>query len=157
MINPAKAFKANVKLQFLDSWWSQLVQQWSPLMLTGVIIPVITLAVYWTHGLLHLMVDITRWPPLYKYKIQPNKHLNVNMLPKLFGTLLKVQVLVFLPVCFLFGVFSVNTKYGLKTGWFWFLKLVKNRIDILKNFFCRGFESTIQPTNNSPFVGLCCS
>ena len=99
----------------LDTWWSNLVQNYPPLSLIGVIIPLITLVVYWVHGLLHLIVDVTRWPPLYKYKIQPNKHLDISTIPHLFYTLIKVQLMVFLPVSYMFAYISVNTKYGLWT------------------------------------------
>ena len=99
----------------LDTWWSELVLTYPPLTLIGVIIPLITLLVYWVHGLLHLIVDVTRWPPLYKYKIQPNKHLDVSTIPHLFFTLIKVQLMVFLPVSYMFAFISVNTKYGLWT------------------------------------------
>ena len=39
-----------------------------------------------------------RWPPLYRYKLQPTKHLDVSVLPRLVTTLLTVQLTVFLPV-----------------------------------------------------------
>ena len=73
------------------------------------------MSVYWIHGLLHLAVDISRWPPLYQHKIQPNKHLNTATLPTLFITLLKVQSLVFLPVCYILGHISVTSSHGLVT------------------------------------------
>ena len=44
----------------LDTWWTSLVLTYQPLTLIGLIIPAITLLVYWVHGLLHLVVDITR-------------------------------------------------------------------------------------------------
>ena len=44
----------------LDTWWTNLVLTYQPLTLIGLIIPTITLLVYWVHGLLHLVVDITR-------------------------------------------------------------------------------------------------
>lgn len=112
----------------LTSWWSHLTNAYSPLTLTGVIIPLVTLAIYWTHGLLHLVIDITRWSPLYKYKIQPDKHLNVSILPTLFLTLIKVQTLVFLPLCYLLGHISVTSSYGLWTD---HLELPSNRTLLL--------------------------
>ena len=39
-----------------------------------------------------------RWPPLYRYKLQPTKHLDVSVLPRLVTTLITVQLTVFLPV-----------------------------------------------------------
>ena len=44
----------------LDTWWTNLVLTYQPLTLIGLVIPAITLLVYWVHGLLHLVVDITR-------------------------------------------------------------------------------------------------
>ena len=44
----------------LDTWWTNLVLTYQPFILIGLIIPAITLLVYWVHGLLHLVVDITR-------------------------------------------------------------------------------------------------
>ena len=104
-----------IRPEMLDTWWTNLVLTYPPLTLIGIIIPLITLVVYWTHGLLHLLVDITRWPPLYKYKIQPNKHLDISTLPLLFYTLIKVQLMVFLPISYMFAYISVNTKFGLWT------------------------------------------
>ena len=39
-----------------------------------------------------------RWAPLYRYKLQPTKHLDVSVLPRLVTTLITVQLTVFLPV-----------------------------------------------------------
>ena len=44
----------------LDTWWTHCVHTHPPLTLIGLVIPAITLLVYWVHGLLHLVVDITR-------------------------------------------------------------------------------------------------
>ena len=102
-----------VRPPFLSAWWSGLLASYSPLTLSGLVIPGLVLAVYWLHGLLHLVVDVTRWGPLYQYKIQPDKHLHTSRLPKLFTTLLTVQLSVFLPVCYLLALLSVHTDYGL--------------------------------------------
>lgn len=102
-----------VRPSFLSVWWSDLTASYSALSLTGLVIPCLVLVVYWVHGLLHLLVDLTRWPPLYQYKIQSSKHLQTSRLPTLFSTLAKVQLGVFLPLCYLLGLVSVNTRYGL--------------------------------------------
>ena len=102
-----------VRPTFLSLWWSDLTTSYSPLVLTGLVIPGLVLVVYWVHGLLHLVVDITRWPPLYQYKIQTNKHLDTSRLPQLFSTLARVQLGVFLPLCYLLGLLSVKTQFGL--------------------------------------------
>ena len=102
-----------VRPRFLSSWWSDLTSSYSPLTLTGLIIPGLVLLVYWLHGLLHLVVDLSRWPPLYQYKIQASKHLSPSRLPRLFSTLATVQLGVFLPLCYLLGLVSVETDYGL--------------------------------------------
>ena len=44
----------------LDTWWTHLILTYQPHTLIGLVIPAITLLVYWVHGLLHLVVDITR-------------------------------------------------------------------------------------------------
>ena len=44
----------------LDTWWTHLLNTHHPFYLIGLVIPAITLLVYWVHGLLHLVVDITR-------------------------------------------------------------------------------------------------
>ena len=49
-----------VRPLMLDTWWTNLVLSHQPLTLIGLIIPGITLLVYWVHGLLHLVVDLTR-------------------------------------------------------------------------------------------------
>ena len=102
-----------VRPSFLTCWWSDLTSSYSPLTLTGLIIPGLVLLVYWVHGLLHLAVDLSRWPPLYQYKIQATKHLTPSRLPRLFSTLATVQLGVFLPLCYLLGPVSVKTDYGL--------------------------------------------
>jgi len=104
-----------IRPEFLDTWWKNLVLNYSPLTIIGIIIPLLTLAVYWTHGLAHLLLDVTRWQPLYKYKIQQNKHLDVAKIPGLFKTLLNVQLFVFIPVSYIFGLISVNSSFGLHT------------------------------------------
>ena len=73
----------------------------------------LVMLVYWCHGLFHLVLDITQWSPLYKYKIQKDKHLDYQRLPTLFVGLLKVQLIIFFPTCLVFGWISVNTEYGL--------------------------------------------
>ena len=102
-----------VRPSFLSCWWSDLTSSHSPLTLTGLIIPGLVLLVYWVHGLLHLAVDLSRWPPLYQYKIQATKPLTPSRLPRLFSTLATVQLGVFLPLCYLLGLVSVKTDYGL--------------------------------------------
>ena len=44
----------------LATWWTHLILTYQPLTLIGLVIPTIPLLVYWVHGLLHLVVDITR-------------------------------------------------------------------------------------------------
>ena len=44
----------------LDTWWTHLLNTHQTFTLIGLVIPAITLLVYWVHGLLHLVVDITR-------------------------------------------------------------------------------------------------
>jgi len=98
---------------WLVDGWETLNTQFSPLMLIGLVIPGLVLLIYWVHGLLHLLLDIFQWQPLYQYKIQKTKHLDTKRLPSLFRTLLTVQLLVFLPICFCFGYISVHTSFGL--------------------------------------------
>ena len=102
-----------VRPSFLSVWWSGLTASCSPLTLSGLVIPCLVLVVYWLHGLLHLAVDVSRWPPLYQYKIQQSRHLDTARLPQLVLTLVTVQASVFLPVCYLLALLSVKTDYGL--------------------------------------------
>ena len=58
---------------------------------------------------------IFRWQPLYRYKIQSSKHLDLASLPRLFSTLVMVQVTVFLPVSLALAWVSLHTRWGLWT------------------------------------------
>ena len=58
---------------------------------------------------------IFRWRPLYRYKIQSSKHLDPATLPRLFFTLIMVQVTVFLPVSLCLAWVSQHTSWGLWT------------------------------------------
>ena len=58
---------------------------------------------------------IFRWRPLYRYKIQSSKHLDPATLPRLFSTLIMVQVTVFLPVSLCLAWVSQHTSWGLWT------------------------------------------
>ena len=58
---------------------------------------------------------IFRWRPLYRYKIQSSKHLDPATLPRLFSTLIMVQVTVFLPVSLGLAWVSQHTSWGLWT------------------------------------------
>lgn len=57
----------------------------------------LVIASYWLCGLTFLALDLTRWHSLYRFKIQPNVHLDVSMLPGLFQNLLVGQIFVMLP------------------------------------------------------------
>ena len=58
---------------------------------------------------------IFRWQPLYRYKIQSSKHLDLASLPRLFSILVMVQVTVFLPVSLALAWVSMYTPWGLWT------------------------------------------
>ena len=58
---------------------------------------------------------IFRWQPLYRYKIQSSKHLDLANLPRLFSILVMVQVTVFLPVSLALAWVSMYTPWGLWT------------------------------------------
>lgn len=98
---------------WLVACWASLFQVFSPVILVGLVLPGFVMMIYWTHGLLHLLLDMGQWKPIYQYKIQQNKSLDWNRLPSLFYRLFKVQLLVFFPVCMVFSWISVNTSYGL--------------------------------------------
>lgn len=98
--------------QFFTEWWISLSSSSSPLVFLGVKIPLLVLLVYWLHGLLLLALDFL--PQLsVQYKIQPTIHLDTSRLPHLFKTLAKVQLLVFLPLCFALAFLSVHSSWGL--------------------------------------------
>ena len=61
------------------------------------------------------LIVIFRWRPLYRYKIQSSKHLDPSILPRLFSTLVMVQVTVFLPVSLGLAWVSLHTSWGLWT------------------------------------------
>jgi len=98
---------------WLVTGWATLSHVFSPLMLVGLVVPSLVLLVYWLHGLLHLLLDLVQWQPLYQYKIQGSKHLDWSRLPTLLYGLAKVQLLVFLPVSGGLALLSVYTSYGL--------------------------------------------
>ena len=98
---------------WLVAGWAALFMAFSPLVLVGLVLPGVVMLVYWSHGLTHLALDMAQWHPIYQYKIQKNKHLDWSRLPSLFSGLVKVQLLVFFPVCLIFAWVSVNTSYGL--------------------------------------------
>jgi len=98
---------------WLSDGWLTMVESFSPEVLLGLVLPGLVLLVYWLHGLLHLLLDMVQWEPLYQYKIQRNKHLDWSRIPSLFFGLAKVQILVFFPVSLAFAWLSVNTSYGL--------------------------------------------
>ena len=58
---------------------------------------------------------IFRWRPLYRYKIQSTKPRAPATLPRLFSTLIMVQVTVFLPVSLGLAWVSLHTPWGLWT------------------------------------------
>ena len=80
----------------------------------GVWLPGLVLSVYWLHGLLHLLLDLSCWPPLYRYKLQPGRPLQPARLPRLLATVAAVQLFVFLPVCGCLALLSVHTELGLQ-------------------------------------------
>jgi len=98
---------------WLINSWAALNTECSPVFMLGFVIPGLVMMIYWIHGLMHLLLDISQWQPIYQYKIQQTKHLDRRRLPSLFHTLVKVQLLVFFPVCLAFAWISVNTTYGL--------------------------------------------
>ena len=98
---------------WLVDGWATLNTEFSPLILIGLVLPGLVMVIYWMHGLAHLLLDIFQWKPIYQYKIQQNKHLDRKRLPSLFYTLVKVQLIVFFPVCLAFSWISVNSAYGL--------------------------------------------
>lgn len=101
-----------VRPSFLSLWWSDLTTSYSPLVLTGLVIPGLVLVVYWVHGLLHLVVDITRWPPLYQYKIQTNKHLDTSRLSQHSEILLFITRKFIRPIPILIDIIKTNNfKY----------------------------------------------
>ena len=148
--------------EFLDTWWTNLVLNYSPLTIIGVIIPLLTLAVYWTHGLAHLLLDVTRWQPLYKYKIQQNKHLDVAKIPGLFKTLLKVQLFVFIPVSYIFGLISVNSSFGLHTGEYIILCFIRVIhilslfLDKINNILSKKIHQCFEIFKIQPFSSIFC-
>jgi len=96
---------------FFTEWWFSLSSS-SPLILLGLKIPLLVLLVYWLHGFLLLVLDLL--PELsVKYKIQPMIQLDTSRLPNLVKTVAKVQLLVFLPICFSLAFLSVESSWGL--------------------------------------------
>lgn len=103
----------NSKPAWLVGGWDSLNLEFPPVILIGLVLPGLVMMIYWIHGLMHLLLDMAQWQPIYQYKIQQNKHLDLKRLPSLLYTLVKVQLLVFFPVCMVFSWISVNTSYGL--------------------------------------------
>ena len=61
------------------------------MLLLGIHIPLLVLAVYWSHGILLLLLDLLPVTFFGRYKIQPNVPLDMARLPGLVRQLLKVS------------------------------------------------------------------
>ena len=61
------------------------------MLLLGLQIPLLVLAVYWSHGLLLLLLDLLPVTFFGRYKIQPQVPLDLGRLPGLARQLLKVS------------------------------------------------------------------
>ncbi|XP_023341469.1 fatty acid hydroxylase domain-containing protein 2 [Eurytemora carolleeae] len=100
-----------LKPSYVQETWSLLSVY--PERLVSIWIPGLVLLVYWIHGLLLLVLDIYKWEPLYKYKLQPRVEVNVHKLPRLFRRVLSVQLGVYVPISLVVSWISINTNYGL--------------------------------------------
>jgi len=92
--------------EFLVKTWSTYAAD--PFSLLAIYIPAAVLFVYWLHGLLLLILDITQWPPLYKYKLQPKVKFQTDRLVPLITRVLGVQLLVFVPISVVVALASTN-------------------------------------------------
>mmetsp|Transcript_19999 Transcript_19999/g.39293 ORF Transcript_19999/g.39293 Transcript_19999/m.39293 type:complete len:318 (+) Transcript_19999:179-1132(+) len=64
----------------------------------AILAPALVSAVYWVHGGLLLCLDVCKWTPLYRYKIQSEKHLEIGRLPKLIANILAGQIFLVWPL-----------------------------------------------------------
>ncbi|GBG26608.1 Methylsterol monooxygenase 1-1 [Hondaea fermentalgiana] len=79
-------------------WWAAGFEQGDGFATLALLSPALASLTYWVHGLLLLLLDIEKWPALYKYKIQPGKNFDVKLLPGLVRNILAGQVFVALPL-----------------------------------------------------------
>jgi len=98
------------KPQSIQDAWASYAS--NPAELLSIWIPFAILLTYWTHGLLLLLLDITKWSPLYKYKLQPRVGLDFERVPRLLLRVLFVQLVVFLPLSWVVSWLSVNLNIG---------------------------------------------
>merc|ERR1711962_782522 len=96
--------------EFLVKTWSAYAAD--PFTLLAIYIPAAVLFVHWLHGLLLLILDITQWPPLYKFKLQPKVKFQTGRLVPLITRVLGVQLLVFVPISVVVALASTNNRSG---------------------------------------------
>jgi len=85
----------------LDGLWVHLYATYDAYQLTVYGTFALVVTSYWLCGFAFLALDWTRWPALYRFKIQPEVHLDPRMLAGMFRNLLLGQILVMLPAALL--------------------------------------------------------
>jgi sterol desaturase/sphingolipid hydroxylase (fatty acid hydroxylase superfamily) len=117
----------------LQDIWISVYDSFPPAVWASFIPFILVIIQYWIVGLLHLYLDVYKWPQfLYKYKLQKTERTQIKgpMIQLLLQNVITSQITIFLPlVVLMFYTYSDSHVYGIRVE-----KQLPSGKEILRDF-----------------------